>query len=176
MESCLYAGAGETVIGEPGGGKSRRVENAAGVLRAAGFQTRVSHNIHDSIWAKLIVNAAVNPLTAITGLRNGELLEHDEMRKLLSITAEEAARVATVVLGYPPVDDATSSVEAVCRATASNISSMLQDVLRQKRTEIDAINGAIVNEARKAGIEARVSETIMYIVKGIESGWQSGSD
>jgi 2-dehydropantoate 2-reductase len=71
------------------------------------------------------------------------------------------------------VENATSLVEAVCKATSPNISSMLQDVLRQKRTEIDAINGAIVTEAKKMEIESPVNETLTYLVKAIEKGWQS---
>ena len=67
-------------------------------------------------------------------------------------------------------DDAIFAVESVCKATSANVSSMLQDVLRHKRTEIDAINGAIVSEARKAGIEAPINETLTYLVKGIEHG------
>ena len=164
-----HAGIGETVIGELKGNVSTRIELVASILRSAGFQTTISSNIYGSIWSKLIVNAAINPVTAITGLRNGELLNYDETRKLLSMTAEEAARVAyahNVILSY---QNATSAVEAVCRATASNISSMLQDVLRRKRTEIDAINGAIVDEARKAGVETPINETLTYLVKGIEN-------
>jgi len=183
-----HAGTGETVVGEPSflkkssqaffkglpaGGTSLRIERIAGILRSAGFQTTISCNIYNSIWTKLVVNAAINPLTAITKLRNGELLEHDGTRKLLSMTAEEAARVGTVAQASLP-DDVTSLVESVCKATSSNVSSMLQDVLRQKRTEIDAINGAIVNEARKMGIEAPINETLTYLVKGIESGWRRG--
>jgi len=172
-----HAGTGETVIGEPAGGSSSRTERIADILTSAGVQTTVSCNIYNSIWTKLVMNAAINPLTAITKLRNGELLEYDETRKLLSTTAEEAARVAAVVSGLElPVGDATSLVEKVCRATSSNVSSMLQDVLRQKRTEIDAINGAIVNEARKMGIEAPINETLTYLVKGVESGWCKGAN
>ena len=163
-----HAGAGETVIGEPGGSSSPRVECIAGILRSAGLQTITSRGIYNSIWAKLIINAAINPLTAITKLRNGELLQYDETRKLLSMTAEEAARVASARRILLPYDDATSAVEAVCRATSSNVSSMLQDVLRQRRTEIDAINGAIIDEARKTGTEAPINETLTYLVKGIE--------
>ena len=164
-----HAGIGETVVGEPAGGSSSRTERIADILRSAGFQTAINENIYNSIWAKLIINAAINPLTAITKLRNGELLAYDATRKLLSMTAEEAARVAAARQISLPYDDATSSVEEVCRATSSNVSSMLQDVLRQKRTEIDAINGAIVNEARKMGIEAPINETLTHLVKGMES-------
>ena len=163
-----HAGVGETVVGEPGGVISPRIERIADILRSAGFDTTISGNIYDSIWAKLIVNAAINPLTAITKLKNGELLDCDETKELLSMTAEETARVAAIVQPSLLLDNATSLVESVCKATSSNVSSMLQDVLRRRRTEIDAINGAIVNEAKKAGIQAQINETLTYLVKGIE--------
>ncbi len=168
-----HAGVGGTTIGEPAGGISPRAERIADILTSAGIQTEISSNIYDSIWTKLIINAAINPLTAIAKLRNGELLEHDETRELLSMAAEEAASVARLAQSSLTVDNATSVVEAVCKATSSNISSMLQDVLRQRRTEIDAINGAIVNRAKKIGIKSPINETLTYLVKGIESGWQS---
>ena len=165
-----HAGVGETTIGELEGGESAGTKRIADVLSSAGFQTIISRSIHSSIWAKLIINAAINPLTAITKLKNGALLEYNEVRKLLGMTAEEAARVALARQISLPYDSATSAVEAVCKATSANVSSMLQDVLRHKRTEIDAINGAIVNEARKARIEAPINETLTYLVKGIEHG------
>ena len=165
-----HAGVGETTIGELKGGESARTKRIADVLSSAGFQTIISRNIYNSIWAKLIINAAINPLTAITKLKNGALLEYSEVRKLLGMTAEEAARVAAARGISLPYDDAVSAVEAVCKATSDNVSSMLQDVLKHKRTEIDAINGAIINEAKKARIEAPINETLTYLVKGIELG------
>ena len=149
------------------------IEIIADILTSVGLQTEISRNIYDSIWTKLIINAAINPLTAITRLKNGELLEHDETRQLLSMTAEEAADVARSAQPSLSVGDATSVVETVCRATAFNISSMLQDVLRERRTEIDAINGAIVDRAKKMGIESPINETFTYLVRGMESGWRS---
>jgi 2-dehydropantoate 2-reductase len=168
-----HAGVGRTIIGEPAGGMSSRIKLIADILTSAGIRTEISRSIYDSIWTKLIINAAINPLTAITRLKNGELLEHDETGQLLSMTAEEAAVVARSAQPSLSVDDATSIVEAVCRATSSNISSMLQDILRQRRTEIGAINGAIVSKAKEMGGESPINETLTYLVKGIESGWQS---
>ena len=171
-----HAGVGETVIGELSGGKSHRTNCIANIFGAAGFQTTISCNIYSFIWAKLIINAAINPVTAITRLKNGELLEHDEIGKLLSMTGEEAAHVAVARQISLPFDDVTSSIEAVCKATSFNISSMLQDVSRRKHTEIDAINGAIVNEASKMGIEAPINRTLTYLVKGIENSWRSDTN
>lgn len=165
-----HAGVGETVIGELEGEYSARAKRIANILKIAGLQTIISRDIYCSIWAKLIINAAINPITAITKLKNGELLEYNETRKLLGMTAREAQYVALARNISLPYEDAASAVEEVCKATSANISSMLQDVLRQKRTEIDAINGAIVDEAKKAGVEAHINETLTYLIKGIEMG------
>jgi len=164
-----HAGTGATAIGELSGAGSSRAEQIAKILESAGFQTTISCNIYSSIWGKLVINAAINPLTAITRLKNGQLLESGETKKLLSMVAEESALVAEALQISLPYDDAASAVEAVCIATSSNISSMLQDVLKGKRTEIDAINGAIVKEAEKAGIKAPINETLTYLVKGMDS-------
>lgn len=167
-----HAGVGDTTIGEVGIDRrsDQRIKFVAGLLESAGFKTSISDNIYNSIWAKLIINASINPLTAITRLRNGELLEHDQVRKLLGMIARESADVAIAQGISLPYNEPISAVEEVCRATASNVSSMLQDILRQKRTEIDAINGAIVDRARELGLKATINEILTYLVKGIEQG------
>jgi 2-dehydropantoate 2-reductase len=165
-----HAGIGNTIIGEIDGRIDSRVELVADILSSAGFHTKVSDNIYGSIWGKLIINAAINPITAITRLSNGELLEHEVTRKLLRMTAEALASHVSL-----PYDNPVSAVESTCKATSLNVSSMLQDVLKGKRTEIDAINGAIVNEGRKNGIETPINESLTYLVKGIESSRRANS-
>ena len=162
-----HAGSGETIIGEPQGEISARAENIAKILSSAGIKTSVSPDINSFIWAKLIINAAINPITALTKLKNGELLEHKETRRLLAMVASESMDIATACNITIPYKDPVLMVESVCKATSNNISSMLQDVLRKKRTEIDAINGAIVNEAKKIKIDAPINETLLKLVRVI---------
>lgn len=164
-----HAGIGDTIIGEIDGRASQKAEFIANILNNSGFQTKISDNIYGSIWGKLIVNSAINPITAITKLSNGELLEHDETIKLLRMTAKESTLVASASNVSLPYDDPVSAVESTCRATSLNVSSMLQDVLKGKRTEIDAINGAIVIEGRKNTIKTPINESLTYLIKGIES-------
>lgn len=167
-----HAGVGDTVIGKPAKSETvtdQKVEQVADVLKSAGFQTKVSHNIWSFIWGKLIVNAAINPITAITRLRNGELLEHKEARKLLRMTVEESVRVASASHISLPYDDPVSAVESVCKSTAPNVSSMLQDVLRGKQTEIGAINEAIIDKGREVGIETPVNKVLTYLVKSLHN-------
>jgi len=167
-----HAGVGDTVIGKPTKSEiitDQKVKQIAEIFTSAGFQTKVSHNIWSFIWGKLIINSAINPITAITKLKNGELLEHEETRKLLRMTVKESAYVASASSVSLPYDDPISAVESVCRSTAHNISSMLQDVLKRKQTEIDAINGAIIDKGRDAGIETPINQALTYLVKSLHN-------
>ncbi|PKO20510.1 MAG: hypothetical protein CVU38_19720 [Chloroflexi bacterium HGW-Chloroflexi-1] len=140
---------------------------AADPLRVTAQQTAIAKSAIDGIlWGKAVVNAAINPLTALWRVPNGELLASADRRALLAALAKEAAAVAVargVVLPYP---DPVARVEEVCRATAANHSSMLQDVERGRPTEIDSINGVIVAEGRRLGAPTPVNETVWRLVRG----------
>ncbi|NJD58585.1 MAG: 2-dehydropantoate 2-reductase [Anaerolineales bacterium] len=139
------------------------------MLVSAGFQVETVADPKSLLWGKLVINAAINPLTAILGVPNGELLTQPDTRELLSEVATEAEFVAYhngVRLPYP---DPIEAVEQVARNTAANHSSMLQDVLNGRPTEIDSINGAIVHEAEKVGIPTPVNRVLWHLVKGLDS-------
>lgn len=163
-----HAGKGDTVIGRMDKKGDGDMCKLARLLSKADIETHISDDIFNAIWSKLIINAAINPLTAITSLKNGRLLDFDETRRLLDLVtaeAEKIAQMAGISLAYP---DIKGKVYAVCEATAQNTSSMLQDVLRGRRTEIDAINGAIVQKARELKTDAPVNEVLMCLVKMLE--------
>ncbi|MBM3238603.1 2-dehydropantoate 2-reductase [Candidatus Poribacteria bacterium] len=163
-----HAGKGDTIIGRMNKQIDDELHQIADLLSEAGIETKVSSDVEGAIWSKLVINAAINPLTAITRLKNGQLLESDETRRLLDLVAEESEKIvqlAGITLAYP---DIKSKVYDVCQATAQNTSSMLQDILRGKRTEIDAINGAIVEKAKDLNIDAPVNEMLTCLVKTLE--------
>jgi 2-dehydropantoate 2-reductase len=164
----LYAGRGETVIGEMRGGPSPRAEKIAAAFNRAGLSTKVSAEIWNDAWGKLLVNAGVNPLTAITRLANGVMMDHPEAREIMKNLVEEGKRVALAKGIRLPYTDAVKKVEDACIATRPNHSSMLQDVLAQRETEVDFINGAIVREGERLGVETPVNRTITNLVKTIE--------
>lgn len=122
-------------------------------LKSAKFDVRIVDDARSLVWGKLVVNAAINPLTALLRIPNGELLERPSARELMGRLALEAADVARAENVRLPFDDAVAAVEEVARKTAANRSSMLQDVLRSTPTEIDAICGAVVNTAQKHGLD-----------------------
>jgi 2-dehydropantoate 2-reductase len=124
------------------------------LLRTAKFDVAQSPaaNLQSLLWGKLAVNCAINPLTALLRVTNGELLERPEVLNTLNASAREVAAVAHAKGIKLPFTDTALQAQSVARATANNQSSMFQDILRGRPTEVDAINGAVV----RAGIEANV--------------------
>ena len=162
-----HAGRGPTVIGELGGAATGRLAGICEAFNRAGIPTEVSQDIQAELWSKVLVNVGINPLTALTGLRNGELLEHVEIRGVMAEAVTEALRVAQA-LGME-LEDPVERVYEVAEATAANRSSMLQDVERGRRTEIDALNGAIVELGGRLGVDTPVNRALVASVKGLES-------
>jgi len=166
-----HAGVGETVIGRSDGRMPAQLRSMREVLNKAGIVTRISKDIKSLIWSKLIINVGINALTAITRLPNGQLLEYEGTRTILRQAVSEAVKIAKrkrIKLVY---DDAIERTEAVCEATAGNISSMLQDVLNKKKTEIDTINGAIVRQGQSLGIATPTNTLLVHFTKTIESSY-----
>jgi 2-dehydropantoate 2-reductase len=163
-----HAGFGKTVIGEIDSKESGRTTYISDIFNQAGIDTEISDNIEGVLWGKLLINAVINPLTAITGLKNGQLLESLPMRETMKLIVEEAVRVPVKKGIRLPYQKIFEKVEEQCQASRDNISSMLQDILRKKRTEVDFINGAIVSEGEKIGIATPVNKTFWNLVKFLE--------
>lgn len=136
-------------------------------LTSAGFNVQTVENPESLIWGKLVVNAAINPLTALLRVKNGELLRRPFAREVMYALAHEAARVALAEHVALPFDDPAARAEDVAQKTAANTSSMLQDVLRGAPTEIDAICGAVVRAAEKNSLSAPVNWTCWQLVKAL---------
>ncbi|MBW2064895.1 MAG: 2-dehydropantoate 2-reductase [Deltaproteobacteria bacterium] len=165
-----HAGRGETAVG-PGmeGGPAQRLASA---LARAGFQTRTVENVDELLWGKLIINVGINALTAITRLKNGRLIEYQGTVQIMESAVKEAMTVAEAKNIRLPYPDPIARVKEVCKATADNIASMLQDVLRQRMTEIDAINGAIVRHGEELGIPTPVNATLTYLLQTIQETYR----
>lgn len=171
-----HAGQGETVIGRIDGKIPVELRSIREIFNKAGLETRISRDIKGLLWSKLIINAGINALTAIMRLNNGRLIEFEGTRRILRGAVTEAIRVAKrkrIKLIY---DDPLAKVEAVCEATAANVSSMLQDVLKKKRTEIDFINGVIVRQGQELGIPVPINSLLVDLVKTIEASYNLAVD
>ena len=167
-----HAGKGETIIGRIDGKIPVQMRQIREIFNACGLETRISKDIKGILWSKLIINVGINALTALTRLRNGRLIEFEGTRKILREAVTEAVRISKrkrIKLIY---DDPLAKVEAVCEATSENISSMLQDILRKKRTEIDFINGVIVRQGQELGIPVPANLMLVDLVKTIEASYK----
>jgi 2-dehydropantoate 2-reductase len=170
-----HAGQGQTVIGAEGIA-GRAASDIVSAFDAAGFDTRSSDNVNDLIWGKLIVNVGINALTAITRLRNGLLPTVEGTRMVMEMAVSEAVAVATAKGINLPYPDPLERVMGVCEATASNVASMLQDVLNHRMTEIAFINGAVVREAKAFNIPTPVNHTLTCLVQAIQETYQERLD
>ncbi|RLB36274.1 MAG: 2-dehydropantoate 2-reductase [Deltaproteobacteria bacterium] len=162
-----HAGQGQTFIGAVDA-QHPALPQIASLFNNAGFSTKISDNINGLIWGKLLVNAGINALAAITRLRNGVLPDLPETRDLMHEAVREAKLIAQAKGIELPYDDPIARVTEVCRATATNVASMLQDVLNRKPTEVDFINGAIAREGEALGIPTPVNRALTKIIKVIE--------
>ena len=162
-----HAGLGETSIGPPGDG----AEKIVSAFRRAGFTCKAVDHVHPLIWGKLIVNAGINALAAVTRLKNGRLPQIKATREVMEMAVREAVAVAQAK-GIPlPYPDPIGRVTQVCEATADNVASMLQDVRNKKMTEIDFINGAIVREGEALGISTPVNLVLTSLVTAIQENY-----
>lgn len=143
------------------GGAPEAYETAEALAEAfdhARLPTRPTRDVRGVLLAKALVNAAINPLTAIAGVPNGDLLEDGALRDRMTRICQEGQRLIERVDYDVPVDDLRARVDHVCRITAGNQSSMLQDIARGRRTEADAILGEVVELGRSVGLEMPETE------------------
>jgi 2-dehydropantoate 2-reductase len=136
------------------------------LLQGAGLSLQQVSDLSGLMWGKLIINVAINPLTALLEVNNGKLLESSTVTKLMGLAAQEAASVAQKQGISLELTDPKRSAEGVAAATGSNISSMLQDIQRGAPTEIDALCGEVVRKGKQLAIPTPVNEMLMMLVQG----------
>ena len=170
-----HAGWGKTHIGALDPGMSDRAAQIAQAFRDAEIDTEVSPNIHNLIWDKLLVNAGINALSALTDMKNGELLDYPETLRLMEALVSEAAEVARKK-GIKIEGDPFEQTKSIVEVTKANRSSMGQDIDYRRQTEIDAINGAIVREAEKLGVSVPFNRAVTDLVKAIEKRFRTSKE
>ena len=168
-----HGGAGKTYLGELDGKITDRITQIAQVFRKAGIETEVSSHIHNLVWEKLLVNVGINALAALTGLKNGQLLDYPETVRLMEALVSEAVEVTRrkeIQIDENPMN----RLKVVIEATRENRCSMGQDLDYKRRTEIDAINGAVVREAERFGISVPYNQMITDLIKVVEKRSHQG--
>ncbi len=169
-----HAGWGKTIIGELDHQVTERILRIAKMFCEAGIETEVSQNIHDELWGKLLVNVGINALTALTGFKNGQLLDYPETMRLMERLVLEAVEVAKRK-GVRVDENPIEKVRKVAEVTRENRSSMGQDFDYRRRTEIDSINGAIIREAQTLGIPVPFNQAVTDLIKAIEKSFKGST-
>ena len=158
---------GMTSIGEIDGGTSPRIDALCAELTKAGFEARVYPEIMSLIWTKFALNCSINALCATTGLRLGEVARVPAMDRFQDLVMDEILAVVAakgIKLADP---DLRATVKAHCWKKFSR-PSMMQHVDAGKRTEIDALNGKIVEEGGKLGVATPYNAALVMLLKGVE--------
>ncbi len=163
-----HSGEGKTVIGPWSGAERSLAAEVAQFFSVSGIPTGTKEDIRPVLWAKLLANVGINAVTALTGIRNGQLLDLEPTRELVAAAVNEGVMVARA-LDIELAPDALETVFAIAEATGTNRSSMGQDVDARRRTEIGAINGYIVDRAREAGLEVPVNRTLTSLIQTLQA-------
>lgn len=171
--SIRHAGCGPTTIGawsQTEAGRQRAGQLAEFFSRA-GIETESVADVRSVVWNKLLINIGINAITALTHIKNGQILDLEITRELSRTAVMEAINVAQAG-NVEVLDDALDRVFKVAEATAVNRSSMGQDVDNRRPTEIAAINGFIVREAKRLGLEAPVNFALTALVETLQFHYQ----
>ena len=163
-----HAGGGRTVVGELNGTRSKRCLDIVGMFREAGFETVLTRNVMGVVWAKVIVNSAINPVSALTRLPNGQLAGEEVLKDLMLRTLNEGVETSRAERVKLEPEGVALLLFRILRATAQNQSSMLQDVLNERRTEIRQLNGAIVEKGRQHRVSTPYNELLTSLILGLE--------
>ncbi|MBT2583387.1 2-dehydropantoate 2-reductase [Planococcus sp. ISL-109] len=172
--TILHRGWGKNYLGKVAEGPAAEVlKGFSRKLSDAGLKTELSSDVQAVIWNKLFVNAGYNSITALARLKNGDIINTPDGEELLRSVIEEAVLVARAESVHV---DAEAVVEECLRMghqdIGGNKSSMLMDVLKKRKTEIDVINGGIVKLGKKHGIETPVNSAMTHLIRVIEQNYK----
>ena len=164
---------GDTWIGpfEPTNTPYSKVAELAGIITRSGMNTIALKDARGAQWTKLIFNAATNPVGAVTLLHHGAATRFAPTGQLFNDLIAEGEAVAKK-LGIELHGDPRDLVQKGANAPGKHRASMLQDVLAKRQTEVDFMNGAIVQWGEKTGVPTPLSRTLWQLIKGLEHSWE----
>ncbi len=168
--SVIYGGKGKTLISiikeNPDNSK---LKSLIKIFNRSGIETDITKNYRHDIWKKLIINAAINPVTAVLGFKNKAVSESPYLGKLTEMIIKDAvkgARAAGIKIDYNEIRE---TVFSTAEKTGENYSSMLQDIKNKRKTEIDYISGAIADYTENNGADISVSRIMQNIINALEN-------
>ncbi|MBA3276405.1 MAG: 2-dehydropantoate 2-reductase [Chloroflexia bacterium] len=169
----VHTGSGITALGRRTNPVNTQLRDIANAMTFSGLQTVAVDDIHRWVWRKLAVNAAINPLTALAGVENSVISTDPGLRAAAEAVAREVVAVGKATGVKIDLKEVLAAIDDVARATGDNRSSMLVDVESGTPTEIDAINGAVVSEARRHAIKVPANQLMTALVRAREGRYQA---
>jgi 2-dehydropantoate 2-reductase len=168
--------SGPTWIGpfEPRSATWSEIEHLGELLNRSGMETRVMGDARGAQWTKVIFNASTNPLCALTGLTHGALCRYAPTRSVVEGLLAEGKAVAAA-LGIALDEDPVELNERAARRNPDHRPSMLQDVVAHRRTEVDTLNGGIVDAGRRVGVPTPLNAVVADLIRGLEQSWIEGA-
>lgn len=163
-----HPGVGMTYIGELGGRPSKRLETVAETFRSASFDVTVSEKILDEVWKKLALNACTLPTAALLRFFAHELVAFEPAKLEMAAILREVVDVANaqgIALDY---DERWNAITGLLEKAIGGKASMLQDVEARRQTEIEVINGAIVEAGKRVGIATPHNQAMVWMVQAAE--------
>ncbi|MDA1191944.1 MAG: 2-dehydropantoate 2-reductase [Candidatus Poribacteria bacterium] len=167
-----HAGAGATFLGELNGARTDRLERIAATLAATGFEVHASDNVLLEIWKKLALNVCTLPTSALLRFYAGQLVQHDGTLALMRSLLTEAVAVAHAQDIPLDIEERWASITGLLERATGAKASMLQDVEARRRTEIDVVNGAIVEAGQRLGIPTPHNDAIVWLVRSLEANYE----
>jgi 2-dehydropantoate 2-reductase len=164
-----HPGTGMTYVGELSGKQTERLEKVAETFRGAGIETTLSTHILDEVWKKLALNCCTLPTSALLGFFAHELVAYEGAKQLMAAILTEVVAVANaqgIALDY---DERWLAITSLLEKAIGGKASMLQDVEAKRQTEIEVINGAIVEAGKRVGVATPVNEAMVQMVHAAQA-------
>ena len=170
-----HSGSGETTIGS-NLENNTNLDKIQAILEESGFKVEKTNDIQRVIWSKLFVNLSINTFTAITRAPIGSMIENKYAWDFAEKMICEAVDVAEADGTHFSYREVLNMVHHVCEDAGKGYSSMSQDVMNCRLTEIDAINGAIVEQAKLYNVKVHYNSLIVDLIHAIEGAYQYHKD
>ena len=164
----MHAGQGATYIGEINGQISDRLNHIAETFNAAGIETSPTSEVLKTIWSKLALNVCTLPTSSLLHFFAGQLIEHDGTLAIMRALLEEVVSVAHAQNIELDFDERWEGITGLLSRATGAKASMLQDVENRRRTEIDVINGAIVEAGQRLNIPTPYNNSMVWLIKALE--------
>ena len=164
----MHAGKGMTYIGELNGQMSDRLNRITETFNAAGIDTTPTDKVLETIWSKLALNVCTLPTASLLRFFAGQLIEHDGTLELMRALLREVVMVANTQNIALDFDESWASITGLLGRASGAKASMLQDVENRRRTEIEVINGAIVEAGQRLNIPTPYNDAMVWLIKALE--------